>query len=85
MTKLYSNKLHIILFLLPALILFCGVLIAPIGAMSTPQKRISAGSRKMRMYNLLLYSLFMGRYFLFITENGLPGSLEIPGRPLNSS
>ena len=32
MTKLYSNKLHIILFLLPALILFCGVLIAPIGA-----------------------------------------------------
>ncbi len=32
MKKLYSNKLHIILFLLPALILFCGVLIAPIGA-----------------------------------------------------
>ena len=32
MKKLYSNKLLIILFLLPALILFCGVLIAPIGA-----------------------------------------------------
>ncbi len=32
MKKTYSNKLHIILFLLPALILFCGVLIAPIGA-----------------------------------------------------
>ena len=32
MKKLYSNKLHIFLFLLPALILFCGVLIAPIGA-----------------------------------------------------
>ena len=32
MKKLYSNKLHILLFLLPALILFCGVLIAPIGA-----------------------------------------------------
>ena len=32
MKKLYSNKLYIILFLLPALILFCGVLIAPIGA-----------------------------------------------------
>ena len=30
MKKLYSNKLHIFLFLLPALILFCGVLIAPI-------------------------------------------------------
>ena len=32
MKKTYSNKLHIILFLLPALVLFCGVLIAPIGA-----------------------------------------------------
>ncbi len=32
MKKLYSNKLHIIIFLLPALILFCGVLIAPIGS-----------------------------------------------------
>jgi raffinose/stachyose/melibiose transport system permease protein len=32
MKKLYSNKLHILIFLLPALILFCGVLIAPIGA-----------------------------------------------------
>ena len=32
MKKLYSNKLHIVIFLLPALILFCGVLIAPIGA-----------------------------------------------------
>ncbi|MBO5999447.1 MAG: sugar ABC transporter permease, partial [Lachnospiraceae bacterium] len=30
MRKLYSNKLHIIIFLLPALLLFCGVLIAPI-------------------------------------------------------
>ena len=32
MKKLYSNKLLIIVFLLPALVLFCGVLIAPIGA-----------------------------------------------------
>ena len=32
MKKLYSNKYHILIFLLPALILFCGVLIAPIGA-----------------------------------------------------
>ncbi len=32
MKKLYSNKWHILIFLLPALILFCGVLIAPIGA-----------------------------------------------------
>ncbi len=32
MNKLYSKKRNIILFLLPALILFCGVLIAPIGA-----------------------------------------------------
>lgn len=32
MKKLYSNNLHILIFLLPALILFCGVLIAPIGA-----------------------------------------------------
>ena len=30
MNKLYSNKKHIVIFLLPALILFCGVLIAPI-------------------------------------------------------
>ncbi|MBR2123100.1 MAG: sugar ABC transporter permease [Lachnospiraceae bacterium] len=30
MNKLYSNKFHIIVFLLPALLLFCGVLIAPI-------------------------------------------------------
>ena len=30
MKKLYSNKLYILVFLLPALILFCGVLIAPI-------------------------------------------------------
>ena len=30
MKKLYSNKLQIFVFLLPALILFCGVLIAPI-------------------------------------------------------
>ena len=32
MKKLYSNKFYILIFLLPALILFCGVLIAPIGA-----------------------------------------------------
>ena len=32
MKKVYSNKLHLIIFLLPALLLFCGVLIAPIGA-----------------------------------------------------
>ena len=32
MNKLYSNKKYILIFLLPALILFCGVLIAPIGA-----------------------------------------------------
>ena len=32
MKKLYSNKWLILVFLLPALILFCGVLIAPIGA-----------------------------------------------------
>ncbi len=30
MKKLYSNKRNIIIFLLPALILFCGILIAPI-------------------------------------------------------
>ncbi len=30
MNKLYSKKRHIIVFLLPALILFCGILIAPI-------------------------------------------------------
>ena len=32
MNKLYSNKKYILIFLLPALILFCAVLIAPIGA-----------------------------------------------------
>ena len=32
MKKMYSNKWYILIFLLPALILFCGVLIAPIGA-----------------------------------------------------
>ena len=32
MRKMYSNKWQILIFLLPALILFCGVLIAPIGA-----------------------------------------------------
>ena len=32
MKKIYSNKFHILIFLLPALILFCGVLVAPIGA-----------------------------------------------------
>ena len=32
MKKVYSNKWHIFIFLLPALLLFCGVLIAPIGA-----------------------------------------------------
>ena len=32
MHRMYSKKIYIILFLLPALILFCGVLIAPIGA-----------------------------------------------------
>ena len=30
MNKLYSNKVRIFIFLLPALILFCGILIAPI-------------------------------------------------------
>ena len=30
MTKLYSNKVRIFVFLIPALILFCGILIAPI-------------------------------------------------------
>ena len=32
MNRMYSNKKYIIIFLLPALVLFCGVLIAPIGA-----------------------------------------------------
>ena len=32
MKKVYSNKFYILVFLLPALILFFGVLIAPIGA-----------------------------------------------------
>lgn len=32
MHMMYSKKIHIVIFLLPALILFCGVLIAPIGA-----------------------------------------------------
>ena len=32
MNRMYGNKLHILLFLLPALLLFCGILIAPIGA-----------------------------------------------------
>ncbi|MBQ6371642.1 MAG: sugar ABC transporter permease [Oscillospiraceae bacterium] len=32
MNLMYSKKIHIVIFLLPALILFCGVLIAPIGA-----------------------------------------------------
>ena len=32
MNRMYSNKVHILIFLLPALILFCGVLIAPIAA-----------------------------------------------------
>ena len=32
MTRMYSNKWYIFIFVLPALILFCGVLIAPIGA-----------------------------------------------------
>jgi raffinose/stachyose/melibiose transport system permease protein len=31
MRKLYSNKVYILIFLFPALLLFCGVLIAPIG------------------------------------------------------
>ena len=32
MHMMYSKKIHIVIFLLPALILFCGVLIAPIAA-----------------------------------------------------
>ena len=32
MKRMYGNKLHILIFLLPALLLFCGILIAPIGA-----------------------------------------------------
>lgn len=32
MNRMYGNKLHILIFLLPALLLFCGILIAPIGA-----------------------------------------------------
>ena len=32
MNKMFSNKLLILVFLFPALLLFCGVLIAPIGA-----------------------------------------------------
>ena len=32
MTGMYSKKVYILIFLLPALVLFCGVLIAPIGA-----------------------------------------------------
>ncbi|MBR2561760.1 MAG: sugar ABC transporter permease [Eubacterium sp.] len=32
MNKLYSNKKYILIFLLPALVIFCAVLIAPIGA-----------------------------------------------------
>ena len=32
MNRMYSKKLYILIFLFPALLLFCGVLIAPIGA-----------------------------------------------------
>ena len=32
MNRMYSNKLHILIFILPALLLFCAILIAPIGA-----------------------------------------------------
>ena len=32
MNRMYSNRVYIAIFLLPALVLFCGVLIAPIGA-----------------------------------------------------
>ncbi|MBO6157674.1 MAG: sugar ABC transporter permease [Firmicutes bacterium] len=32
MNKMYSNKLHILIFIFPALLLFCAILIAPIGA-----------------------------------------------------
>ena len=32
MNRMYSKKVHILVFLFPALLLFCGVLIAPIGA-----------------------------------------------------
>ena len=32
MHRMYSKKIYILIFLLPALILFCGVLIAPIGS-----------------------------------------------------
>ena len=32
MNRMYSKKLYILVFLFPALLLFCGVLIAPIGA-----------------------------------------------------
>ena len=32
MNRMYSNKLHILIFILPALLLFCAFLIAPIGA-----------------------------------------------------
>ena len=32
MKRMYSNKLHILIFILPALLLFCAILIAPIGA-----------------------------------------------------
>ena len=32
MNRMYSKKLYILIFLFPALLLFCGILIAPIGA-----------------------------------------------------
>ena len=51
MKKVYSNKLHLIIFLLPALLLFCGVLIAPI---------ILSGYYSLTEWNGLLTPKFIG-------------------------
>ena len=74
MNKLYSNKRRIIIFLLPALILFCGILIAPI---------IMSGYYSLFDWNGIGEKTFLGlaNYYELFTSNSI-GFLKALGNAL---
>ena len=74
MNKLYSNKRRIIIFLLPALILFCGILIAPI---------VMSGYYSLFDWNGIGEKTFLGlaNYYELFTSNSI-GFLKALGNAL---
>ena len=61
MNRMYSKKVHILVFLFPALLLFCGVLIAPIGASAYFSFFKASAERKCTLADLACDNLYTAK------------------------